>query len=1089
MKARSSATILLSLALPLAAPAAGSEDPSGGPEESLSYSSGIVGGEVPVMRGDRLVVKLKPDAAGRAPALPEYGLPQLPELDALCQKHGIRDGFRVVRQHGTPIRDWALFSEIGLDRLYALQLDQPDEQKVRELVREFTDQSWVEYAEPVYLLRHMTVPNDTEFNLQWAHVNTGQNVGGIVGTPDADADTDLAWDVQTGSPDHIVAVLDTGADLTHPDLVPNLVPGWDFIDEDPDPQDTGGHGTSACGIAAARGNNNLGVAGVCWTCGVMPLRVSDSVDEADAMRFAADNGADAYNMSHTFGAVWLQGVIDATEYATGLGALGFASAINATGYSLGTPAAYEEVVPVGGSNSDDVRVYAYNDVTELTAPGPNTRSTALGGGYRYFGGTSSSSPFAAGIATLLRAEDPGLHVRELRQLLKLSCDDEVGVPAEDTAGWDQFMGYGRVNAHKAMQMIDGPWLSMNRPHYVCAGGITVALKDKLAGGSAAVTLTGSVGGDTETVIVSPVTADGYHEGAIGISWVGKDGPLVLGDGKLDVVNGETIDASVLSGDGTPLSATAFLDCDKRLCHLSELRAAISGDCDGDGAADPGEIWTLEVPVLNYQTEPFDVVAALETADPNIEILTPSAPRTIIPFNWEVLTLRVRVKAGAPTSHPIDFDLALSGDGWEADDTACQALGWNNMLSIVANRDLGPPIRTWNFDDGTPETFTHAQAHGTGDQPECSGTYLDNWNTTPATDRSHSGSYAMRLGDGTSYFSSQDAGLTTPPFTPPVGGGALGFYLWMDAEMVPSGDGVFASDGLVIETKGLLEPTWSYVSDVTYNADQDQSGCEGFPIATDGVDMIGGDGAGGGVEGDTFDREHLVNITGVPGPKMQVRFRFGADGSVEGQGAWIDTVTVYGPYTPDTWPGAAPTNLQGSDANCPASLDLSWDVVVGAGGYNVYRSETSCEDASGRPDVYGSTAAPSFSDAAAVENVDYFYAVEATESGAACPTERACITAACICALGDDPTNLLAARAGADVLLTWDDPGGAGLTWNVYRDTDPDTTQWGAPHDSGVTDGDPGTPGIQYQDVGAVNADPLLFYLATTVNACGESPLR
>ena len=102
--------------------------------------------------------------------------------------------------------------------------------------------------------------------------------------------------------------------------------------------------------------------------------------------------------------------------------------------------------------------------------------------------------------------------------------------------------------------------------------------------------------------------------------IGRDGPLVLGDGKLDVVNGETIDASFLSGDGTPLSATAFMDCDKRLCRLSELRPVITGDCDRDGAADPGEIWTFEVPVLNYQTEPFDVVATLETADTNIMLL-------------------------------------------------------------------------------------------------------------------------------------------------------------------------------------------------------------------------------------------------------------------------------------------------------------------------------------------------------------------------------------------------------------------------------------------------------------------------------------
>ncbi|MDH3626348.1 MAG: S8 family serine peptidase [Acidobacteriota bacterium] len=1084
MKVRLPSVCAFSLTLLLATMGASAAEPA---VPSPHYSSGVVGAEPGVPRDDRLVVKLKADAASRAPGLPEYGLPQLPELAEMCARHGIADGYRVVRQHGTPIGDWAVFSEIGLDRLYVLQLGRQDSKKVSELVDEFSRQPWVEYAEPVYLLRHLSAPNDAEFSNQWSHVNVGQNVNGSVGSADADADTDLAWDTQVGGPTHIVAVLDSGVDLDHPDLVANLVPGWDFIDEDPNPDDFNGHGTGSCGIAAARGNNSIGVAGVCHQCGLMPLRVSDSVDEADAMRFAADNGAHTYNMSHTFGAVWLQGVIDATEYATALGALGFASAINSTGYSLGTPAAYEEVVPVGGSNSSDVRVYAYNDVTELTAPGPNTRSTALNGGYTYFGGTSSSSPFAAGLATLLRAEDPNLHVHELRYLMRLSSDDEVGAPSEDTAGWDQFMGYGRVNANKAMQMIDGPWMGLNRPHYVCTGDLTVALKDELAAGSPGVTLTAS-GGDSETVIVNPVTADGYHEGALNISWVGNDGPLVIGDGKLDVVHGETITATILSGDGTPLSATAFMDCDKRMCRLAEVRPTISGDCDADGAADPGEIWTLQVPVLNYQTEPFDALATLESADPNVEILSGPGPVQVIPFNVAVLSFQIRVKAGAPTSHSIDFDLNISGPGWVADDVSCQSLGWENTMTIIANRDLGPALQTWDFDDGTPQGFGHGVAHGTGDLPECSGTYFDDWETSPTTDRSHSGSHSMRLGTGTTYSGSLDAGLFTTPFVPPVGGGALGFRLWMDAEMVGSSIGTFAADGLVIETKGVAEPDWSVATDVTYNADQDQNGCQGFPIF-DAVDMIGGDGAGGSVDGDTFDREHLVNITGVPGPKMQVRFRFGSDGSVQGEGAWIDTVTVYGPYTADNWPGGAPSNLVDSNASCPTSLDLTWDGVAGSGAYNVYRSETSCADASSRPDVYGTSGTPTFTDATVVENVDYYYAVEATESGSACPTERACIAASCVCALGGDPANLLAARVANDVALTWNDPGGGGLTWNVYRETVADTTLWGAPFAGGIVDVDGGTPGIQYVDVGGVSADPLLFYLATSVNACGESPLR
>ena len=75
-----------------------------------------------------------------------------------------------------------------------------------------------------------------------------------------------------------------------------------------------------------------------------------------------------------------------------------------------------------------------------------------------------------------------------------------------------------------------------------------------------------------------------------------------------------------------------------------------------------------------------------------------------------------------------------------------------------------------------------------------------------------------------------------------------------------------------------------------------------------------------------------------------------------------------------------------------------------------------------------------------------------------------------------------------MLLTWDDPGVPTIDWNVYRDAAPDRSLWGAAHASAVGDAEPGTPGIQYRDVGAVGADPLLFYLPTAVSACGESAL-
>jgi hypothetical protein len=94
-----------------------------------------------------------------------------------------------------------------------------------------------------------------------------------------------------------------------------------------------------------------------------------------------------------------------------------------------------------------------------------------------------------------------------------------------------------------------------------------------------------------------------------------------------------------------------------------------------------------------------------------------------------------------------------------------------------------------------------------------------------------------------------------------------------------------------------------------------------------------------------------------------------------------------------------------------------------------------------------------------------------------------------CPLADDPINLMLEKDGEDIVLTWDDPAVLELTWNVYRDESSDPSEWGSVYAAGITDQDPGTPGIQYRDVGAVSTGASYHYLVTAVNECGESPLR
>lgn len=342
-------------------------------------------------------------------------------------------------------------------------------------------------------------------------------------------------------------------------------------------------------------------------------------------------------------------------------------------------------------------------------------------------------------------------------------------------------------------------------------------------------------------------------------------------------------------------------------------------------------------------------------------------------------------------------------------------------------------------------------------------------------------------------------MITPALAVPAGGGALGFRLWMETahDLLHPG---LSWNGMILETKRAANLTWSYHREATYNVDQRYFSCKfynhDFPFGSDEVaDMFSGDGSGTAIGGDTFDREQLADLSALAGDTVQVRFRFGADnpsqyGPIGGErgprtGAWLDTITQYGPWASDAWPGAAPTQLQGDPASCPDSFGLSWDSVAGAGGYNIYRSEISCADASAMAPAYDSTGTTSYVDSSISSEVSYFYAVEATEAGRGCPTERACIPG-CPCLAPDDATHLRLDRQGPDVLMTWDDPGSSGITWNVYRDGNPDPATWGVPHATGVVDEDAVTPGVQHTDAGASSS---YFYLVTAVGACGESPLR
>src|SRR5207248_9459735 len=155
----------------------------------------------------------------------------------------------------------------------------PDGRGLFATIRRFADLPEVSFAEPseAGFNNLLYVPDDTNFNRLWGMRNTGQTVNGTTGTAGIDIDAVLAWDRHRGDPSVILAILDTGADLDHPDLAANILPrgseDWDFADgPDKVPDDTAGHGSHVAGTAAGV-DNAVGVIGVAPNCRIMPLRL------------------------------------------------------------------------------------------------------------------------------------------------------------------------------------------------------------------------------------------------------------------------------------------------------------------------------------------------------------------------------------------------------------------------------------------------------------------------------------------------------------------------------------------------------------------------------------------------------------------------------------------------------------------------------------------------------------------------------------------------------------------------------------------------------------------------------------------------
>jgi thermitase len=283
-----------------------------------------------------------------------------------------------------------------------------------------------------------TIPNDPSFGTQYGLTAINAPQG---------------WDTSTGSALVTIAIVDSGVDLTHPDLAGRFVAGYDFVNNDADPTDDYGHGTHVAGIAAAVTDNNTGVAGVDWDAQIMPVKVLDSAgfgsfnNAALGIIWAVDHGAQVINLS--LGASTNSPVLrSAIEYAYSQNVVVVAAAGNSN-TNVFYPAAYPQAIAVAASDELNNRAgfSNYGPEVDVAAPGVNIYSTTMGGGYDYLSGTSMSTAFVSGEAAILIGIRSDLTPDEVADIIKSSALD-IGAP-----GFDNQTGYGLIQLDSAVVLL------------------------------------------------------------------------------------------------------------------------------------------------------------------------------------------------------------------------------------------------------------------------------------------------------------------------------------------------------------------------------------------------------------------------------------------------------------------------------------------------------------------------------------------------------------------------------------------------------------------------------------------------------------
>ena len=350
--------------------------------------------------------------------------------------------------------------------VYLVQFASTSKTILRQTFNNLKKDPAIESVQWNYEYKPAAIPNDPEYNLQWSLPRTQSPQG---------------WDITTGSPSAVIAVIGTGVRWDHEDLAGNIwantgesndgldndgngyiddTRGWDFQQNDNNPMDQNGHETAVAGVAAAVTNNSTGITGVCWSCRIMPLRVDFTSEQvASAINYAVNKGAKIIVMSFgnydpaTYGADTV--VETAINNGVAQGVLMISSAGNDNVNTPNYPSALSNVIGVAATDQDDLRATFSNWGTwvDVAAPGAGLRTTSLSS-YNNITGTSVAAGFVGGIAGLLYSKYPSLSIADATSMIL------AGV---DSISPDQPIGSGRINVYKTVHDGIAPAVSITNP--------------------------------------------------------------------------------------------------------------------------------------------------------------------------------------------------------------------------------------------------------------------------------------------------------------------------------------------------------------------------------------------------------------------------------------------------------------------------------------------------------------------------------------------------------------------------------------------------------------------------------------------------